>query len=140
MKLRRFLWLGIAVVVLPLLASPAHALPRYVKKHPHGTPMKKLGRGVVNVATGVLEIPREVTMQTHQGIAQGQYPVAAFPEGLVKGILPGTAKALGRMGSGVWDIISFPVEQPANYDSLYEPATIFAPGNWTAPAHHAPNQ
>lgn len=130
----------VAAISITLCAAPAEALPKYIKKHPKGTPMKKLGRGVVNVATGVLEIPREVTMQTHEGVAQGQYPVAAFPEGLVKGILPGMAKALRRMGSGVWDIVSFPIEQPAGYDSLYEPATIFAPGNWTAPAHHAPDQ
>jgi len=100
--------------------------------------MKKFGRGVVNVTTGALEIVREVHVQSQAGIAQGQYPFAAYPEGVVKGVLGGAVKALGRIGSGVYDVVSFPIEVPANYASWYQPATIFAPGNWTPPRSASP--
>jgi len=47
-------------------------------------------------------------------------------------------RALGRIGSGVYDVVSFPIEVPANYASWYQPATIFAPGNWTPPRSASP--
>ena len=98
-----------------------------------GTPLKKFGRGVVNVVTGVLELPREMFMQSQSGMQQGEYPFTAYPEGVITGAIPGAVKAVERVGSGVYDIVSFPVEQPVNYGSLYEPATIFSAGNWTPP-------
>ena len=120
-------------VSLPLCLFVALAEAAYVTKNPKTTPLQKLGRGVVNVVTGVLELPREIYMQTQATIQQGEYPFAAFPVGIVKGAVPGVVKALGRTGSGLYDIVSFPVEKPLNYQPLYQPATIFKQGNWTAP-------
>ena len=122
---------ALALMLLVLCCSPAEAAN--VTKLAKGTPMKKLGRGVVNALTGVLELPRDVHLKAQEEIHQGQYPFTAYPEGLVRGIIPGTVKALGRTGSGVYDIVTFPVEKPTNYGSLYQPATIFAEDNWSVP-------
>lgn len=127
MKSSGAFWTAAVLVIVPILAEAAT-----VDQPPKGTPMKKMGRGVMNVVTGVLEIPREMSLHTQAGMQQGQYPFTAMPEGIVKGLFTGTVKALGRIGSGVYDIITFPIETPANYGSLYQPPTIFAPGNWTA--------
>ena len=122
---------ALTLILLLLICSPAEAAN--VTKLVKGTPLKKLGRGIVNTLTGVLELPRETHLKAQEGIRQGQYPFTAYPEGLIKGLLPGTFKALARTGSGLYDIVTFPVEQPANYGSVYQPATIFAPDNWTLP-------
>lgn len=132
MSARRRL-LACSLGLLAALGVGALAEAAFVKKQPQRTPMQKLGRGVTNVATGVLEIPRDMLFHGKAGVQQGQYPFTAYTEGALKGLLTGTFKALGRTGSGVWDILSFPVAKPANYGALYQPDTIFADGNWTPP-------
>ena len=120
-----------AFLALFVVSSIAEAA--WVTQNARGTPLKKLGRGVVNVVTGVLELPREMFMAGQDGIQQGEFPFTAYPEGMLKGAIPGVVKSAERVGSGVYDIVSFPVEQPLNYGSLYQPATIFESGNWTPP-------
>ena len=128
---RRWMVWMIAFMLIGCWTMSAHA--DIVTQRAKGTPLKKMGRGVVNIATGVLEIPRAASLAAQEGIQAGEYPFTAYPEGLLKGIIPGTVKALGRTGSGAYDMLTFPVEMPANYGALYQPPTIFAPDHWTAP-------
>ena len=68
--------------------------------------VKKLGRGLANVLTCPLEVPREMeNTNSENGI------FAAFTWGLVKGIV----KMAVRLGVGVYEVVSFPVPFPADY-------------------------
>jgi len=88
---------------------------------------------MANVATAPLEIVHDVSIHTQRGVQAGQYPFTAFPEGLVKGLVTGTARTLLRLASGLYDIVTFPFEAPPNYDSLIQPPSVFAAGYWTVP-------
>jgi len=98
-----------------------------------GSAAKKLTRGMVNVVTAPLEIAHDVSMHSQRGIQQGQYPVTAIPEGLVKGVFTGLVQTLRRLAAGTYDVVTFPFEVPANYESLVQPPTVFTSGYWSAP-------
>lgn len=84
------------------------------------TPGDKLGRGVVNLVTGFLEIPRNIHVTTTS-------------DGLLAGWTVGVGKGLGytvlRMGVGVYEILTFPFAWPKGYRPIVEPAYVWqAPG------------
>ena len=74
-------------------------------------PIQKMGRGVVNVLTGWIEIPKQV----HQG-AQQENEVA----GALRGLLNGGSTALLRMGMGLYEAVTFPIPYPKDFASPYE--------------------
>jgi len=80
--------------------------------------LTKLGRGLSNVMLGWAEIP--VTFDTK--MRQGK------PLGYLLGVVPvlGTARALMRTSTGVFEIVSFPfTDRAVNYEALLEPEYIF---------------
>ena len=79
-------------------------------------PFTKLGRGVANVLTGWLEIPKAMYQV---GTEQNAF------KGLTEGLLKGTGAALHRTGAGVYDAVTFPVPVPDNYDSPIDPEYVF---------------
>lgn len=78
-------------------------------------PIHKMGRGVVNVLTGWIEIPKHI----HQG-AQEDNPVV----GLGRGLCKGTSLAALRVGVGLYETLTFPLPYPKDYASPYEPMAI----------------
>ena len=66
-------------------------------------PLEKLGRGISNVAFGVLEVPIQMNYVKNRagGIA-----------GLTYGTLRGLAFFVARVGVGVLEIVTFPVPLP----------------------------
>jgi putative exosortase-associated protein (TIGR04073 family) len=61
---------------------------------------EKLGTGVANTVTGVMEVPKTITLATKkEGIAYG----------LTVGVVTGLSHMLGRTLCGVFDIATFPV-------------------------------
>ena len=81
-----------------LSAAPANEKGAFILK-----PLEKLGRGISNVAFGVLEIP--IQMQEVKNRAGG---IA----GLTYGTLRGVAFFLARLGVGVAEIVTFPFPLP----------------------------
>ena len=79
-------------------------------------PAKKLGRGVANVLTGWVELPKNI------------YNTSIEANPLV-GITVGTAKGIGmsivRTGAGVYEIITFPFPLPEDYMPIIEPEFVF---------------
>ena len=76
---------------------------------------RKLCRGVANVATGWVEIIRQPYEES----------IASNPaRGLTVGLFRGIIMALARTGSGAYDIVTFPVPFPNDYDSLVQPEFI----------------
>ena len=80
--------------------------------------LEKLGRGVSNVLFGWAEIP--VTFD--QKVKQGK------PFAYLVGVVPvlGTARAVMRTGTGVFEMVSFPFsDDDVNFDAVLEPEYIF---------------
>jgi putative exosortase-associated protein (TIGR04073 family) len=74
-------------------------------------PIHKMGRGLVNVLTGWIEIPKRV-----QDGVRGTNPVT----GLGRGILKGAGLTLLRGGMGLYEALTFPVPYPKEFASPYE--------------------
>jgi putative exosortase-associated protein (TIGR04073 family) len=81
------------------------------------TPSEKLSRGIANLPGGLLEIPKNIDLEWK---ASKNAAVGIFA-GLAKGLVMGVA----RIGSGLWDILSFPAALPKGYEPLLKPDLVF---------------
>ena len=97
-----------AMLLVPLFlgTSPAYAQD----------PFTKLGRGVANLLTGWVEIPKNVyTTSTEQNAFVG------ITGGLFKGIGAGVI----RTGAGAVEIITFPFPTAPDYGPILQPEYVF---------------
>ena len=78
----------------------------------------KLLRGVTNIATGWIEIPKQM-YQT----SVDQNPFLGLTWGTVKGVGYG----VGRTLVGVYDTVTFPIPIPSDYEPVVEPEYVFSP-------------
>lgn len=114
--LSKMLLAGVAVLFFAMAIPEAHA----------GNPFKKLGRGVVNVAFGPLEICKQPVL-----IARAEGELA----GITWGVFQGIGYCLAREGVGILDIITFPMPLPGcpddpndigwGYGPIMQPEWIF---------------
>lgn len=74
-------------------------------------PIHKLGRGLTNVFTGWIEVPKQVYLG-----AQQDNEVVGATAGLFKGL----GSTLLRTGIGLYDAITFPLPSPSGDTSAYE--------------------
>jgi putative exosortase-associated protein (TIGR04073 family) len=75
----------------------------------------KLGRGVLNTATGWGEIPKQTIIGSkEEGVLGGV-------EGFVKGIGLGVARTL----AGAFEIVTFWAPVPEQFEPVMRPATVF---------------
>ena len=79
-------------------------------------PMRKLGRGVANTLTGIVEIPRQIYL-----ISKEENALVGMTWGLVKG----AAVGLLRTACGIYETITFPIPAPADYEPMIEPEFVF---------------
>ena len=80
--------------------------------------LRKLGRGLANVATGAIEIPKAVQETFYE-----EGPVAAVSWGLMDGVY----KFFARTLVGVYEVVTFPIPFPADYAPIVEPEFLFSP-------------
>ena len=103
---------------LPALAQsydPSEDIPRETRVE---KVLTKLGRGLSNIMLGWAELP--VTFD--QKLKQGR------PLGYLLGVVPvlGTARALIRTSTGVFEVVTFPfTDRAVNYEAVLEPEYIF---------------
>lgn len=82
------------------------------------TPADKLSRGIANVPVGaLLEIPKNIDMEW-----RGSKNAVV---GIFCGFFKGVAMGVGRLGSGLWDILTFPAAVPKGYEPLMKPNLVF---------------
>ena len=79
-------------------------------------PLRKLGRGLVNTVTGVVEIPKKVILT-----CKNDNPVLGLTWGWVKG----AAVGLLRTAAGVYEVLTFPIPAPADYEPMVQPEFVF---------------
>jgi putative exosortase-associated protein (TIGR04073 family) len=80
----------------------------------------KLGRGLVNVLTGWIEIPKNVAKQWRE--------TDPFT-GLILGTIRGIGWGFGRTVAGVYEVVTFPFPIPRDYRPLMQPEFIL-PSIW----------
>jgi len=100
--------LCIAAVALPAFAQEGSAIEKMGKK---------LGRGIVNVVTGWVELPKNI------------YDTSVETNNPLMGITYGTLKGVGmtvvRTGAGAYDVVTFLFPIPQNYQPVLKPEFVF---------------
>ena len=71
----------------------------------------------MNVVTAPLEIPKETRAYWIKGSEKTDHILVWLFAGAVKGVV----ETVKRAGSGVWDVVTFPFEKPADYEPLMKP-------------------
>jgi len=83
-------------------------------------PLRKLGRGLANIATGLVEIPKQVIATSKE---------KNLATGLTWGWVKGAGLALLRTASGIYEILTFPIPAPAEYEPVISPEFVFEEWN-----------
>jgi putative exosortase-associated protein (TIGR04073 family) len=104
--MRRFLLLGVLVLVLFFLpglsnASPSGEFPGWYK------PFRKLGRGAANTVTAPLEILNQTYILAKHQEEEHANPAATLA-GVAAGPFVGVVYGLWRLTAGVYDLVTFP--------------------------------
>jgi len=105
-----------------LLAAPTHA---EIDQDPDRTVDSeisrihtKLTRGIKNIATFPLEIPKQTKKTVEELKNDSTVKKVAV---IVPGVLRGVGHSMVRLISGVWDVISFNVNFPKNHEPFLKP-------------------
>ncbi len=102
----------VAFLVVVNIAAPSFAQGDVIEKMG-----KKLGRGILNVATGWIEIPKSIydtTLESNPFI------------GITFGAMKGAGLTVIRTGAGVYDVATFLFPMPKDYVPILEPEFIFS--------------
>lgn len=86
-----------------------------------GGPVDKAKRGIISVVTAPIEIPKEIRAHWIKG-SEKTYHVGVW---ILCGFVKGTVMMTARIGSGVWDVVTFPIKTPKNYEPLLKPDYVF---------------
>lgn len=74
-------------------------------------PIHKAGRGVANLLTGWIELPKNLHLGT-----QEENPILGVGWGLLKG----AGLTITRLVGGAYETVTFPIPCPKDYASIYE--------------------
>ena len=99
---------AVLLAIIFILSVPA--------AHAENGPVKKLGRGLANVVTCPFEI--------FKGMGDANAKDGIFA-GLTWGVLKGTVDTVKRGVVGVYEMATFPVPIPADYDPILEDPEFF---------------
>jgi putative exosortase-associated protein (TIGR04073 family) len=112
-------WTTCIVIVLAVsllsLAATGFTDDIYREQSDAGKMFHKLGRGLLNVLTGWLEVPKN--------IADTWRKTDPFT-GMVIGGVTGIGWTWARTCTGLYDVITFPFPVPQDYVSLIEPESV----------------
>jgi len=105
----------LSLLLLMVFATPSFAIEG---QQPEAIAEKmafKLVRGVANVATAIVEVPKQsyLTVRDRGGV------------GYVVGPLKGVGMAFYRLFAGVTETVFFAVPQPGYYDSMIQPEYVW---------------
>lgn len=109
----------ICLVALALSLSVGSASARSVdierEQSDAGKMMHKLGRGITNVLTCWVEVPRNIANEWEQ---------TDPATGLVMGTVKGIGWGFTRLATGVYDAVTFPFPIPQGYEAMLEPEFV----------------
>jgi putative exosortase-associated protein (TIGR04073 family) len=115
MRLRHTIVMLAVTGVMLLMVAPATA-QRYGDEYRDGSAFgkmqHKLGRGLTNLFTGVVEIPKNISREWRKSDPA---------TGVIVGGVKGVGWAATRVAVGAFETVTFPVPVPANYEPLMQP-------------------
>lgn len=115
--MKKLLYLFSMAVCFMLVCSPARAFElSETEDANHHKMWHKFKRGVINVLTSPVEIPKQIKSE----VSSSDNKVLAGVGGTVKGL----SYSVGRLGSGLWDMVSFNLAVPDNYESIMKPEYV----------------
>ena len=106
--------LSFGMILCCATASAQRYGDEYRDSSAFGRMQNKLGRGLTNLFTGVVEVPKNISREWRK---------TDPATGIIVGGVKGVGWAATRMAVGAFDTVTFPVPVPANYEPLMEPAT-----------------
>jgi len=106
------LTLCVIFVIFMNVASPCFAQGDVIEKMG-----KKLGRGIVNVATGWIELPKNIYDTSVES-----NPFIGITFGMIKGV----GMTVIRTGAGVYDVATFLLPIPGDYVPVLEPEFVLS--------------
>ena len=105
--MRKFaLILLFAVLISALIAKPCFA----------DGPLRKLGRGLTNLLTGIVEIPKKVILTSKK---------ENLAKGLTSGFMKGVQEGMVRTASGLYETLTFTIPAPADFEPMVNPEFVF---------------
>ncbi len=81
-----------------------------------GKAIGKLSRGVVNIVTGWVEVPKCMYETAH---------TSGAPAGFTWGLLRGLGHGFVRTAAGFYEFFTFPFPAPPNYEPVIQPEYVF---------------
>ena len=102
----------ITPAVTQIQTPAAVVAPMPVVVEERWSPFDKLARGLGNGLFGFLEIPRQIFNTSSED---------SLLAGLTVGAFKGIGYSIARMGTGAYEIVTFPIPVPENYRPLIEP-------------------
>lgn len=112
--------LCVAVAAALVIMEPAAALEERSTSSLDGS-LRKLGRGLANIATGPAEL-----LRTPELVGRREGYVAAVTVGVVQGVW----RAILREVVGVFEVATFYAEVPDNFEPLIAPEFVWEHGGW----------
>ena len=104
------------VTALITLAALCAALPAFAAGAEYfAGPDMKLARGVTNVTTGWVEIPKQTSFGSRQ----------TGPPGAIGGFFKGVALGAARTVVGGYEVATFWAPIPERFEPVMKPATVF---------------
>jgi len=80
----------------------------------------KLKRGAINLATGWIEVPKNIYDKTVE---------ESWVTGITAGLAGGIGMSIVRTGTGLYEIITFPWACPEDYQVILEPEFVITRDN-----------
>ena len=111
----------VAAVVLAGLAAPASASEAGSRSSYLDGSLRKLGRGIANLATCPLELIRTPQAESYR---------YGYLEAMSVGLLHGAWRTIQRGAVGAFEILTFYAEIPDHFEPLMMPEFVFANGDW----------
>ena len=83
--------------------------------------LRKLGRGISNIVTSPIELPRKIERVGSQD---------GWVAGATIGVLQGAWRTLLRAGAGVYETLTFFIEAPEGFRPVIQPEFVFGKDSW----------
>ncbi len=83
---------------------------------------RKLGRGIANAVTCPAELIRTPELVSRRD---------GYVAGLTVGIVQGAWHMIARGATGLYDVVTFPVAIPQNFEPVIYPEFIWRHGSWS---------
>ena len=93
----------------------SHAMRETTQPGKTWTPADKFSRGATNAATGFMEFPLEIQRTTEK---------TTLFEGWTAGAARGVGLAFARTGAGLYEMATFFIPAPEEYEPVIQPETI----------------